>query len=92
MTEKLNPDDWLFDGRPVKGYLLERWHKLNWSRAWMDMGPSPAGNPGPYWHVPLPEDGTVHRLYPRVLRTKWLSIVRVIAQLAAIDEQVRKRI
>ncbi len=37
------------------------------SQAWVDDGPSPAGNPGPYLKAPvvLPEDvGIVERIYP----------------------------
>ena len=51
---------------------------LDLSRAWVDDGPSPAGNPGPYLHAPPtaealerrghpPDDGVVDRLYPRWL-------------------------
>jgi hypothetical protein len=45
------------------------WNRLDFSRAWIDPGPSPAGNEGPYLHVPTNEenemDQTVHRIYPR---------------------------
>ena len=50
------------------------WRELDLAGAWVDPGPSPAGNPGPYlkarrldreypgrWHP----DDTVHRIYPR---------------------------
>jgi len=52
------------------------WSKLakaqtwNWDKAWVDPGPSPAGNPGPYLKLPwLAGDSdlweqTTHRLYP----------------------------
>jgi len=34
--------------------------------AWIDPGPSPAGNPGPYLKARrLGPDRTVHRIYPR---------------------------
>lgn len=70
--------DWLFDG--YKPPSEEIWQRLVWDQAYVDMGPSVAGNLGPYWHVPLrDEDGqidTVHRLYPKLLNTKWLLIVR----------------
>jgi len=66
----------LLDG----GSVVKRvWNLLDFSRAYPDGGPSPAGNDGPYLHVPrLPEDqwpeedrgqydpGVVHRVYPRV--------------------------
>ena len=78
----LSHKDWLFDGRPIRGRIMkERFKNLDWDNAWVDLGPSVVGNPGPYWHVPLKEtiiDGevydcgdTVHRLYPKVLFSKW---------------------
>lgn len=83
----LKPSDWLFDGYPIRGrVMLARFANLNWAKSSVDMGPSIAGNPGPYWHVPLRKtviDGvvydcgdTIHRLYPRLLATKWLPLVR----------------
>ena len=83
----LTHKDWLFDGYPIRGRVaLARFKNLDWSKAWIDMGPSVAGNPGPYWHVPLKEtviDGeiydlgdTVHRLYPKVLQSKWLGLIQ----------------
>jgi hypothetical protein len=46
------------------------WDALDFSRAWVDNGPSPAGNPGPYLKVPTRDDdpdygGCVHRVYPQ---------------------------
>ena len=71
----LTHKDWLFDGDPIrKGD--KRFDDLDWSKAWMDMGPSPAGNLGPYWHVPRKVAETTHRLYPKVLKTKWLLVIR----------------
>ncbi len=53
----------LIDGGPA----YERvWSELDWSTAWVDEGPSPAGNAGPYLHVARPSHGTVHRVYPRI--------------------------
>lgn len=37
---------------------------MDWANAWIDKGPSPAGNPGPYLKVPFPAEETVHRVYP----------------------------
>ena len=72
--------DWLRDGYTI---TEEQWADLDWSRAWVDMGPSPAGNLGPYWHVPLKSGETVHRLYPR-LPSKWRRVVKqVIAEVNA---------
>lgn len=84
--DSLSHKDWLFDGRPVTGkVMLARFANLDWDNAWIDLGPSIVGNVGPYWHVPLKEtiiDGelydcgdTVHRLYPRVLQTKWAMLL-----------------
>ncbi|WP_434888698.1 hypothetical protein [Bradyrhizobium sp. HKCCYLS2038] len=53
----------------------EQWADLDWARAWIDMGPSPAGNGGPYWHVPLKTGETVHRLYTR-LPSKWRRLLQ----------------
>lgn len=72
----LDPNDWLFDGRPIRIGMLDAWKDLDWSRARMDMGPSVAGNLGPYWHVPRIKAETTHRLYPKVLRSKWLLTIR----------------
>ncbi len=82
----LSHKDWLFDGSPVRGRVMEeRFKNLDWENAYVDLGPSIAGNFGPYWHVPLKEtiiDGelydcgdTVHRLYPKLLQTKWAMLV-----------------
>lgn len=78
--------DWLFDGSPIRGrIMIARFANLDWSKAWVDIGPSVAGNPGPYWHVPLRRtiiDGeiyalgdTIHRLYPKVLQSKWQPLI-----------------
>lgn len=58
--------DWLFNGGLC---TEEQWAGLDWDKASVDMGPSPMGNPGPYWHVPH-ADGTVARLYLK-LPDKW---------------------
>lgn len=92
----LTHKDWLFDGGPINTpVMIARFNNLDWSKAWVDMGPSVAGNLGPYWHVPLREtiiDGevydcgdTVHRLYPKLLQSKWLLVVR-----RAVEEMLSK--
>ena len=55
----------LLDGYRVGGRGERRWiwDGLDWSRARVDPGPSPAGNHGPYWRVPCPENETEHRVY-----------------------------
>lgn len=58
--------------RPIKpsnstlnGGLVPRgaWDNLDFARARIDDGPSPAGNPGPYLHVPTHDGDTTHRIY-----------------------------
>jgi len=53
----------LVDGRSSS---QDFWDKLNFDDAYIDNGPSPAGNPGPYLHVSHPMNDTVHRIYPRM--------------------------
>lgn len=79
--------DWLFDGHAIRSEaMIEKWNDLDWSKAWVDMGPSTAGNLGPYWHVPLRSEDTVHRLYPKLLQSKWLLVVR-----QAVEELIKSR-
>lgn len=76
--DDLSYKDWLFDGHPIRGErAIARFNALDWSKAWIDLGPSVVGNPGPYWHVPLnwEDDETVHRLYPKLLQSKWAMLV-----------------
>lgn len=64
----ITPRNSLIDGHAVTKGVMWMWNALNWEKAWLDGGPSPAGNCGPYWHVPCrhPDDGgAVHRIYPR---------------------------
>lgn len=75
--EGLTHKDWLFDGGPMGE---DTWHQLDWSGAWVDMGPSPMDNLGPYWHVPLRTGDTVHRLYPKFLQGKWANVIRRAAE------------
>lgn len=62
----IKPKNSLRDGWPwpkdPKDYAFEA---HDWANAYVDNGPSPAGNPGPYLKVPLPIEETVHRVYPR---------------------------
>lgn len=84
--DSLTHKDWLFDGAPIRGRVMMAFYgNLDWDKAWIDLGPSIAGNLGPYWHVPLKEtwlDGelfacgeTIHRLYPKVLQSKWAMLI-----------------
>ena len=77
-NDGLDRHDWLLDGTPIRSrWQREKFNKLDWSRAWMDLGPSPAGNYGPYWHVPFDFEGEQlwARLYPKLL-VKWMPVVR----------------
>ncbi|NIO76314.1 MAG: hypothetical protein GTN69_10630 [Armatimonadetes bacterium] len=52
-------------------WIRSDWQYLDWSKARVDIGPSPAGNPGPYFHVPFRrpdygDDCPIYRVYPRV--------------------------
>ena len=59
----VTPRNSRFDGGPwPKGIKRE---DMDWESAWLDDGPSPAGNIGPYLHVPHRKAGTTHRIYPR---------------------------
>jgi hypothetical protein len=78
-----DPADWLLNGEPIRRKEQKLlWSKLDWSRARMDMGPSPAGNPGPYWHVPWNFDGEIlsARLYPKLALSKHLPLLQRIAR------------
>lgn len=50
----------------VDGHGMRSIDHLDLSKAWVDKGPSPAGNTGPYLKVPRRDGETTHRLYPRV--------------------------
>lgn len=93
----VSPANSLIDGRKVgrRGanfYGMPAsifWSGLAWSRARRDAGSSPAGNSGPYLHVPFPAEGTVHRIYPQWrphdllwVRETWLTTPAGIAYRA----------
>jgi hypothetical protein len=89
----LRHTDWLIDGTPIRGEsLIALWNDLDWSKAWVDMGPSPMGNPGPYWHVPLKSGDTTHRLYPKLLQSKWLNVVTQAVEEMLARPRGRQRI
>lgn len=75
--------DWLCNGNPCS---QEIWDRLDWSRAYADLGPSPAGNPGPYWHVPYRYTDEVYRLYPRVMLGRWSWVIHQACQELAKKE------
>ncbi len=54
----------LLDGhKGVAGWV---WGELDWTDAYVDGGPSPAGNAGPYLKVGRPSMDSRHRIYPKV--------------------------
>lgn len=53
----------LVDGRRATPAL---WADLDFDAAWVDAGPSPAGNAGPYLKVPRRSDESVHRVYATI--------------------------
>lgn len=63
----LTPATSLFNG--TGWTALHKRQTWNWAGAWVDPGPSPAGNLGPYLKLPWASgdgifEGTVHRVYP----------------------------
>lgn len=78
--------DWLYDGRRC---TAEQWAELDWSQAYVDFGPSVAGNLGPYWHVTDRDGDCTHRLYPKLLKSKWATVVRQAAIEHARQEIIR---
>ena len=74
------PQFWYVDGHRIANKFMERlWRNLDWAAAWIDLGPSPMGNPGPYYKVPWPQNETVHRLYPKrfALRMSEAALARM---------------
>lgn len=53
----------LVNGEPASQAL---WDALDFSDAFVDSGPSPAGNAGPYLKAAKPDDETRHRVYSRL--------------------------
>jgi hypothetical protein len=64
MTRRLiTPGTSLFDGRAWPKGAFEQ---MDWADAFVDPGPSPAGNAGPYLKVARPAACSRHRIYPRI--------------------------
>ena len=63
---ELTVSNTFFNGRPWHDSSCE-WADCDWGKAWVDPGPSPAGNPGPYLKVRWSLDGEVliARIYPK---------------------------
>jgi len=58
----VTPGTSLFDGG---AWPKAKPEAFGWNDAWVDPGPSPAGNAGPYLKLPWPEREGVRRIYPR---------------------------
>lgn len=63
----ISADNALIDGSRSRKHAEKVWPTLTWdARVFVDNGPSPAGNAGPYLHVwQRPEYGAACRVYPR---------------------------
>jgi len=64
----LTPRNTWFDGNPWPQWASSNLSQWDWDNAFVDQGPSPVGNPGPYLHLPHIDKETfgTHRIYPRV--------------------------
>ena len=78
----------LFDGGPWTA--LHKRQVWDWEGAWVDDGPSPAGNPGPYLKLPWKggdddrfEDGMVHRIYPVIQPGDRLFVKEAVTWVSA---------
>jgi hypothetical protein len=63
----ITPGNSLFNGG--RWSALHKRQEWDWEGAWVDGGPSPMGNPGPYLKLPWQAgdddfQGSVHRIYP----------------------------
>ena len=63
----ITPSNSLFNGG--RWSALHKRQEWDWEGAWVDGGPSPMGNPGPYLKLPWQAgdddfQGSVHRIYP----------------------------
>jgi hypothetical protein len=63
----ITPGNSLFNGG--RWSALHKRQEWDWKGAWVDGGPSPMGNPGPYLKLPWQAgdddfEGSVHRIYP----------------------------
>lgn len=97
---KITAANSLVDGN---GMSAKRWAEMNFdfSRAVVDQGTSPAGNPGPYLKVParnVPLNGneeTWHRIYPRIdlgdviyAKETWRITTETMEEARAITEDI----
>ena len=75
------PENTLFDGGKWPAENIEPL----WYNAWVDAGPSPAGNAGPYLKLPViwtwengKKEELIHRIYLRPRLGKVVDIVEII--------------
>ena len=66
--------------------IRKMWPTLELDRAWVDPGPSPVSNPGPYLKVPRPVDDTVHRVYSRIYPGDLIYVREEWAAMKGYDE------
>ena len=70
----ISPRNTLFDGGP---WPKRRFDTCDWASAWVDDGPSPAGNSGPYFKVEWPyedDEILVSRVYPMMQPNDFLYV------------------
>lgn len=87
-----SPRDWLLDGRRCPPDV---WDDLDWQAAYVDAGPSPAGNPGPYWHVPRiggDDPGVWHRLYPKLPARWWPVMAQAMREMAREHPRYQRKV
>jgi len=68
--------------------ILGAWHNLDFTDAFVDPGPSPAGNPGPYLRVADAPNESRHRVYPRVQPSDRLWVRETWCQVPGGDDYV----
>jgi hypothetical protein len=76
-----------FDGSRVDSDV---WNTLDFASPaiFVDKGPSPAGNHGPYLHVPSKDDETRHRVYPQWQRGDRLWVRETWAEIETDEGRV----
>lgn len=80
----ISPRNTRFDGG---AWPRNRFEQCKWDAAWLDAGPSPAGNPGPYLKVEYPhqdDETLVSRVYPLVQPSDRLYVREAWAPIMAL--------
>jgi hypothetical protein len=78
----ITPGNSLFNGG--RWSALHKRQEWDWEGAWVDGGPSPMGNPGPYLKLPWQAgdddfEGSVHRIYPVIQPVDRLWVKEAVA-------------